>query len=415
MTLYQIALRNLGRRKGKMAFMLLGLILGAATVVSVYSIVSSMQMDMKRQLAELGANIIITPDTGELAFQYGGITIPELVYDAAPLTEADLFAVSSITGADAILAASPKLIGTVSVEHQNVVVAGAGLPAEFAVKPWLRFYEGLDEEVNAGDTSSGEMEMNYRRLNLERAVNIPELEAGQVILGSSVASMLALVEGDSVDLGESSFTVLALLEESGAAEDNQILMNLAEAQLLLGRPGELTVIEIASDFDLVAEETLLGQLREALPDANVTGVRQAAIGRDELLSSLTRFGMFAGVLVFFTGALVVVLTMSAAVRERTREIGIFRAVGFRSRHIFTIIVTEGIVVSVCGGLIGYHAGLMTARLAGPLLAGAALNISWQAGILFVAVVATAAAGGAASLYPAYRAARLDPAEALRFY
>lgn len=397
-----------------MAFMLLGLVLGTATVVSIYSIVMSMQTDIKRQLAELGANIVITPDTGELAFQYGGITIPELVFDASPLTEADLDAVNSIAGAGAVLAASPKLVGTVSVDRQNVVIAGTSLPAEFAVKPWLRFFEGFDEEIE-GDGSSGEMEMDYRRLNLERAENIPELEAGQVVLGSNVATLLAAEEGGTLNLGGRSFTVLALLEKSGTAEDNQVLMSLAEAQVLLERPGELTVIEIASDFGLVAEDTLLGQLRAALPHANVIGVRQAVMGRDELLGSLTRFGMSAGALVFFTGALVVVLTMSAAVRERTREIGIFRAVGFRSLHIITIIVTEGLVVSVCAGLIGYHAGLVAARIVGPLPAGATLAVPWQAGVLLLAVAGTAAAGGLASLYPAYRAARLDPAEALRFY
>jgi putative ABC transport system permease protein len=413
-TLYQIALRNLSRRKSKMVFMLLGLVLGASTVVSIYSIVKALQLDIRRQLAELGANIVITADTGELTFQYGGITIPELVFDAEQLTEADLEAVGSIPGAGAILAAAPKLIGTVSAGHQAVVIAGIDLPAEFAVKPWLRFYDGLEEEMPGGETDL-EMEMNYRRLNLNRAENVPNLAEGQVVLGYNAATLLEAEEGGTVELGGKIYAVLAVLEEGGMAEDNQVLMNLAEAQSILGRPGELTVIEIASDFNQVPEMILLGQLQEALPHASITGVRQAVMGRDELLSSLSRFGMFASVVVLFTGALVVMLTMSAAVRERTREIGIFRAIGFRGRHVFAIIVTEGLFVSAVGGLIGYHAGLLAARLAGPLLADAAFGAPWQPGVLLLAVAATAAAGGLASLYPALRAARLDPAEALRFF
>ena len=414
MTLYQIALRNLNRRKGKILFMLAGLVLGVAAVVSIYSIVSSMRADIQKQLAELGANIVIAADTGELTFQYGGIVIPELIYDAARLSEADLETIFTIPGAQAILAVSPRLMGTLSAGHRPVVVAGVDLPAEFAVKPWLRFFDGSVDTASAEPDSDMEMEMEYRPLDLSRTENVPGLRDDQVVLGFQAAGLLKAQEGGAVELGGKTYTVLAVLEEGGMAEDSQILMNLAEAQAVLERPGELTVIEIASDFSRVPEEMLLLQLRDTLPHAGVTGVRQAVMGRDELLSSLSRFGIFAGSLIFFTGTLVVILTMSAAVRERTREIGIFRAIGFRGSHIFKIIVTEGLSVSAVGGLIGYHAGIAAARAVGPLLTGASTAVAWQPAVLLLAIAATAIAGGLASTFPALRAARLDPVEALRF-
>lgn len=414
MNLYQIALRNLNRRKGKMIFMLLGLVLGSATVVAIYSTISAMQTEISRQLSDLGANIVITADHGELTFQYGGITIPELVFDAAALTEADLDSVKTIPGSRALLAVAPKLIGTVSAGEQTLVIAGTYLPAEFAVKPWLRFSEGT-EIMQTGQQKAGEnMGMDFERLVLDRSSNVPEPASDQVVLGSAIAKFMTMEAGDTLELAGRDFSVLAVLEETGMAEDNQILMNLAEAQSLMGRAGELTVIELSSDFNLTAEEVLLSQLEEALPHANISGVRQVVMGRDELLASLSRFGIFAGGLVFLTGVLVVVLTMSAAVRERTREIGIFRAIGFRDRHIFTIIITEGLLISSSGGIIGYHGGLLAARLAGPLLTGAVLNIPWEFPVLLVSVAATGTAGSLAAFYPALKAAKLDPAEALRF-
>lgn len=421
MNLFQIALRNLNRRKSKMLFMLLGLVLGSATVVTIYSTVTAMQKEISQQLAELGANIVISADSGELTFQYGGITIPELVFDAATLTEADLDALITIPASSALLAVAPKLIGTVAAGENSLVIAGADLPAEFAVKPWLRFHEEhgnppLENQEN-GSIANNEneaMEMVYELLNLERVTDVPEIGPGQVVLGSAIAALMELKTDDAIELAGKEFAVLATLKATGMAEDNQVFMSLAEAQVLLDRPGELTVIEIASDFNLAGEDVLLSQLREALPDANVTGVRQAVMGRDELLASLSRFGLFAGGLILLTGTMVVVLTMSAAVRERTREIGIFRAIGFRGLHIFTIFVTEGLLVSAAGGVIGYHGGLLAARLAGPLLTGSALNSPWQFSVFLVSVAATAVVGCVAGFYPALRAAQLDPAKALRF-
>ena len=415
MSLYQIALRNLNRRKGKMVFMLLGLVLGSATVVAIYTTISAMQSEISQQLSDLGANIIITADSGELTFQYGGITIPELIFDTVLLTESDLDTVKAIPESRALLATAPKLVGTVSSGEQNLVIAGTLLPEEFGVKPWLRFSEtGSGNMANGQQETDKGMEMDYERLVLERATNVPELASAEVVLGSAVAEFIAAETGDTLELGGSDFRILAVLEETGMAEDNQVLINLSEAQSLLDRAGELTVIEIAADFSQVSEEVLLTQLGEALPHASISGVRQAVMGRDELLASLSRFGLFAGGIVFLTGALVVVLTMSAAVRERTREIGIFRAIGFRGSHIFTIIAMEGLLVSIIGGVIGYHSGLLVARIAGPILTGSTLNSTWQLSILLVTVAATAAAGSLAGFYPALKAARLDPAEALRF-
>jgi putative ABC transport system permease protein len=416
MTLYQIALRNLKRRKSKMAFMLIGLILASAAVVSIFTILSTMQSEISGQLADMGANIVITADSGELSFQYGGITIPELIYDAATLTETDLDTISALPGSEAILAVAPRLIGTLEHKVHNLVIAGVQLPDEFAVKPWLRFNEDYDDPVeDVRAAVEGEaMEMNYQSLNLERVSEVPELTESEVVLGSSTAAMLELKAGDNIELAGKEYLVTAVLQATGMAEDNQVFISLTEAQIILGRPGELTVIELASDFNRVAEKTLLLQLKEALSHASVTGVRQAVMGRNELLLSLSRFGLFTGGLIFLTGILVIMLTMSAAVRERTREIGIFRAIGFRGKHIFIIITTETLLISAIGGTAGYHGGLMAARLITPLLIGTTLNSPWQLTVFITVLAATILTGGLAGFFPALKAARLDPAEALRF-
>lgn len=420
MNLYQIARQNLKRRWGKMAFMLVALSLVSAVVVSIFNIIITMQADIGAQLAEMGANIVVTPDRGELSFQYGGITIPELVFDATTLTENDLDKIMAVADSETILALAPRLIGSIEYETHHLVINGTDLPAEFAVKPWLRFQGDRAEKKskvipNTADEPKNEtMAMDYQALNLARVLDVPELHDSAIVPGSATAEMLGLINGDTIELSGRQYVVLDILEPTGMAEDNQIFMNLNIAQDLLNKPGELTVIELTADFNRVDEETLITQLSKALPHANISGVRQAVMGRNELLISFYRFGLVIGGMIGLSGLLIVMFTMSAAVRERTREIGVFRAIGFRGKDIFLIITTEAFLISFISGLSGYHAGLLLSRLTAPMLTGASMIVSWHPAMLAITMSATILAGILAALPATLKATRLEPAEALRF-
>jgi putative ABC transport system permease protein len=416
MTLFQIAINNLRRRKSKMVFVVLGLVIGIATIVSVYNVVESMKEQMTRQMAEFGANIVITPDTGELAFSYGGITIPEVLFDVEKLTMADVDKINEISARQMVRAVAPKLLGVAHSGGRNVIVAGSDLQSEFTIKPWFRLQQPGEQDMGEASQVTGDAgEMDYEKLNLAREdISTLSLTDGEVLLGAAIAETVGVMPGDTLEIAGREFQVFALLEEMGSAEDNQVLMNLAVAQDILQRPGEVTVIEVSADYSLGSEATLLAQLEGALPQAEVTSLRQAALGRDEMLTRLTRFGTSVSILVLFVGMLVVTLTMSGAVRERTREIGIFRAIGFRKSHVTKIILMEGAMVSLIGGIIGYAAGMAAARITGPLLSGMEITVPWRADIFFGAVLLALLIGALASLYPARQASKLDPAEALRF-
>lgn len=414
MTLFQIALNNLRRRKSKMVFVVLGLVIGIATIVSVYNVVESMKEQMTRQMSEFGANVVITPDTGELAFSYGGITIPEVLFDVEQLTMTDVDKINGLPARQMMRAVAPKLLGVASSGGSKVIVAGSDLQSEFTIKPWFRLQSGEQDMGEATQVISG-ADMDYEKLDLAREdISTLSLTDGEVLLGAAIAETLGVMPGDTLEVAGRDFQVFALLEEMGSPEDNQVMMNLGVSQDILQRPGEVTVIEVAADYSLGTEATLLTQLESALPQAEVTSLRQAALGRDEMLTRLTRFGASVSILVLFVGMLVVTLTMSGAVRERTREIGIFRAIGFRKSHVTTIILIEGGMVSLIGGIIGYVAGMVAARGMGPLLSGMEITVPWRADLFFAAVLLALFIGALASLYPARQASKLDPAEALRF-
>ena len=415
MNILQIALRNLRQRKVKSIFVMLGLAIGIATMVSIYSVLETMKLEIKSQMTDYGANVLITADTGELTFSYGGITIPGMLYDVEQLTTENVSALDNIKSRSMIRAVVPKVLGIVNAFGQDLIVAGSDLKSELSIKPWLRIVNFLPaaEETSSGTDSSAAMGGEKLNLDREDYKNIV-LKETEIILGAGVAYTLGLFPSNTIVLNGQEFVVKAILEKNGTAEDDQILMNLPEAQKLLGYSNEITTIELAADYTNGSEEELLEEIKSLLPHAKVTSLRKAMLDRDEVLSRLSHFGISISIFILLAGMLAAGLGMNNAVRERTREIGIFRAIGFHRSMIRKIIFLEGIMLSFVVGLTGYVLGTVLARIVIPMVSNTSLTASWRGDILVVAVLLSMVTGTIASMYPASQAANLDPAEALRF-
>lgn len=415
MTILQIALRNLMQRKVKSIFVMLGLAIGIATIVSIYSVLETMKREIKSQMTDYGANVLITADTGELTFSYGGITIPGMLYDVEQLTTENVSTLDNLKSRSTIRAVVPKLLGMVVADGNEVIVAGSDLQSEFSIKPWLRIVNFLPAsvETNSGTDSSAAMGGEKLNLNREDYKNI-ELAENEVILGSGVSYKMGLFPSNRIILNGQEFVVKEILEKNGTAEDDQILMNLSAAQKILGYSNEITTIELAADYTIGSEDELLEEIRSLLPHAKVTSLRKAMLDRDEVLSRLSHFGFSISIFILLAGMLAAGIGMSNAVRERTKEIGIFRAIGFHRSMIRKIILLEGIMLSLVGGVVGYLLGTVLARIVIPMLSSTALTASWRLDILVVSIIVSLITGTIASMYPATQAANLDPAEALRF-
>jgi putative ABC transport system permease protein len=136
----------------------------------------------------------------------------------------------------------------------------------------------------------------------------------------------------------------------------------------------------------------------------------------ETISHFQKFSYGVSALVLLVGCLMVLVTMMGSVRERTVEIGIFRAMGYRKSHVLRIILLEAGIVAAVAGIAGYFAGVGATRLLLPLFTqgqGHGAAISLDPVMAAAAFLASIMLGIAASLYPALMASRLDPNEALR--
>ena len=386
MTLKLISLRNLMRRKGKAAFILAGLVVGVATVVGIVSYIEATAHDIAHKLEQYGANILIVPRTENLALSYGGLSMGGVSFELEEIREADLAAIARIPNSRNVAAVGPMVLGVAEVGQRRVLVAGVDFKAAGILKPWWQV---------AGSTPG----------------------ADGILLGSEAARVLNVRVGDRLHVNGLDLEVAGVLEPTGSQDDQLGFTQLATAQRAFHKPGRVSMAEVAALCKDCPIEDMVGQIAEALPGAKVMAIQQVVKSRIEMLAQFTHFSYGISAVILFIGGLVVLVTMMGSVRERTDEIGIFRAIGFRRSHIMRIVFLEAAIVSGAAGVLGYLIGFGGAYAALALAAGGeqghGVQMPFSPELAAGAVALALALGLLASAYPAAVAARMDPNDALR--
>ena len=384
MRLHNISINNLRRRKAKMAFLTIGLMVGIATVVTLVTLTKSMSSDIERKMDEFGANILITPQSNDLSMNYGGISLGGVTFDQREIREEDLAKITTIRNSKNIAAVAPKVLGGVRIANREVLLVGVQFDKELRMKQWWNIF---------GEAPKG---------------------ANELLLGSDVAKVLNLMSGDTLAIKGEQFKVAGVLDQTGSQDDSLVFAQLGKVQKLLGKEGRITLVEVAALCSGCPIADMVNQIAEKLPDAKVSAIQQVVEGRLKALDQFKRFSYAMAGVVVFIGALIVFVTMMGSVNERTTEIGVFRAIGFRKGHIMRIILLEAALVSILAGFLGYAAGMGGARLALPFMAESRnAHLVWDATVAFGSVGMAVLLGLLASLYPALHASKMDPTEALR--
>ena len=383
MRLEHIVLHNLRRRKGRAIFLVTGLLIGVATVVTLLSLTDALGQRAQNELENFGANIIITPRSDELALNYGGIQLGGVNLISSEIEQASLANIDDIPNRRNVATIGPKVLGAVEVDGQRVMMMGVDPKAEFKLKRWWSI---------AGR---------------------PIEKGRELLVGDAVVKRFDLSMGDTLKVNGQDYTVVGLLAKTGSQDDQLLIAPLSVAQAALGKEGQVSMVEIAALCHDCPVDDMVNQLQIALPGTAVQAVQQVVKTRMHALDQFRLFAWGVAVTVVIIGALLVFVTMMAAISERTREIGIFRAIGYRRRHVLHLVLVEAAIVSALGGVLGYLTGIAATLAALPLLEGGKASWQWNPTLAVASVVAAILVGLIASLQPALRASRLEPSEALR--
>jgi putative ABC transport system permease protein len=401
----RVALRALMRNKLRSLLTALGIIIGVAAVIAMVAIGEGARARVEQAFSAMGTNVLIVSSGAKTSSgaKAGAGTLPTLTWD-------DLRAIRSDVADVRFVAPRVHTTAQVVAEDRNwsTLVTGT-TPEFFEIRNWpARLGTVLTpEEVDSG--------------------------AKVVVLGQSVSAALfgasADPIGQTVRIANVPFQVVGVAAAKGQSAGGNdyddvayvpVSTFLAKIQGSLQKfiPGTI-LVEVASDDVMeVVEGRIAALLRDrhsiaigADDDFTIKNSTETATRKQESREALTLLLASIAAVSLLVGGIGIMNIMLVSVSERTREIGVRMAVGAKPRHVRLQFLAEALALALAGGVIGIAAGVVTAsrlaaRFGWPMLI--------RPEVVAVAVGFSAAVGIGFGLYPAHKASRLDPIQALRY-
>ena len=395
---FRIALTSLFANKLRAMLTMLGIIIGVGAVVILLSLGQGVQSYIKAQFDSLGAQIIrVFATRGET-----GRT------EQLSLSIADALADKSRVPAASMVV--PQVSATYAVVHGG---------KEFSVST-----EGVTSDYLAiqGRTVSSGRFFTQAEMDNNAMVALLGVQTVENLFGT------ANPVGQTIRVGRVVFTVIGVLNDSGGTSDGVVIVPLTTAQLRLNgertidgdRPVNSILVRAIDETQIdVAIEQVSRVMREErdIPTGGTDNFRvfSASTILDTLTSTIETLTIFLGLVAgisLIVGGIGVMNIMLVTVNERTREIGLRKAVGAQSRDIILQFLTEAVVITMTGGLIGILIVFAGAFAATSLIPD--FTVAVQASSIVLAIAISASIGIFFGVYPANRASRLNPIDALRY-
>jgi len=406
----RLAMRGLSANKLRAALTMLGIIIGVGAVIALLSIGEGVEAAITQEIQGIGSNLVfVVPGTLQQAqASFGAGSLASLSLD-------DAEAIADPQNCPAVAAVAPVLARNVQViyRNENAFATVKGTTPDYSF-------------VRSAEVMEG------------RFIDAQDLAASSrvAVLGFRLATDLFDVEspvGGTIRIGRAPFRVIGVLAEvggggpPGSSDDDAVIVPISTAQTRIfgstvARRGGLAVSVIhASAIDADSVELVIEQITELLrerhriqyqeDDFSVTSQQDILGVFNQVTDILTIFLGSIAALSLLVGGIGIMNIMLVSVTERTREIGIRKAVGARRRDITIQFMIEAMVLSIIGGIIGIGFGALAAAIVNAT-GVLTTRVSFQA--VALAVSFSLAVGLFFGIYPATRACSLNPIDALRY-
>ncbi|HSR47122.1 MAG TPA: ABC transporter permease [Anaerolineales bacterium] len=397
------ALESLSSNKLRSGLTVLGIVIGVGAVIAMLGIGRGAQDTITGSISDIGTNLLFVISGGS-----------EDVRNPEALTIGDSEAIGDSFQAPSVIAVAPVLQGSVKITSggEGTITRASGVTPEYAFVRNVKLAEGefLRDEHMLG-------------------------RAAVAILGPDTAEELfgrrEGVLGETIRIEGQPFRVIGVTTAVGGSgftnEDDRVIVPLTTAQTRLLRRGRDEVDMImarAVDSELVsqAQAEIAGVLRArhrtgiGADDFTIFTQQDFLATAETITNVLTIFLGGIAAISLLVGGIGIMNIMLVSVTERTREIGLRKAIGARKRDILVQFLTESALLSLMGGIIGILLGWGLASLVGIIARASDADLSPAISIdaILLATLFSAAVGLFFGLYPAKRAADLEPVEALRY-
>lgn len=372
------------RQRGRFFLIALTVALGVSLAAAMLNVMFDVGDKVNQELKAFGANITVAPKNASLLNDVYGVGSDSGHKEY--LNEEDLGKIKTIFWTNNIVAFTPMLNGTVSVNGQNVNLTGT----------WFNYHMTLPTG-DAFDTGVEEMKSWWQIDG-----DWPKDNTAQVLIGQKLAESLQVKTGDTLSYRRADGTqgqfVIAGIVSGGGNEDNAILASLPVVQQALNLKGKVSEIEVSAittpENDLARKaaanperlsqaereiwyctayvSSIAFQIEEVVNNSSARPVRQIAESEGKILDKTQLLMLLITVLSLISAALGVSNLVSANVMERSREIGLMKALGAKNYEVILMILTETLIAGILGGVVGYFIGMGFAQVIGYTVFGSAI-------------------------------------------
>jgi len=405
----RVAVRSLGANKLRSGLTILGMVIGVAAVIALVAAGAGTQAQVTEQFESLGSNLL-SISSGAMTMRFRGGSMSMETESAESLTNDDVEAITQLASSVSAIAPQYSINAQVVYGNKNTQTTVLGVTPDYLT---VRDYQ----------VARGRFIDNLDLTN----------QAKVAVLGATVADDLfgeGLVDplDKTIKINRQNYQIVGILASKGLGGmqnlDDQVFIPLSTAQIKFGGAGttslqSINVQVVSADKIELAKAELAAILRASHGLAASQSDDFTVFDQSQMVESVIAvtgtFTVLLGSIAAISlvvGGIGIMNIMLVSVTERTREIGIRKAVGAKRRDILAQFLAEAVVLSLLGGAIGILVGYGAAQVVTPLLGYTRALVT--PGSVVMALSVSIGMGLFFGTYPASRAASLHPIEALRY-